>query len=264
MPATVPQSMQVNVPKRHGNGTMGVPPASAYGYRKLFGSESLQARVAVRGAERGDRIGENLQEEWKTLQEWSRAHRVYRAILAAIQAGAYGEGDPLPNQAALARQLGSSVGTLRKALDRLAREGYVAARHGSGTYVRSRQPERPQVLVVDDDLATRLALQALLDDLGYSSEAAASGAEALARVQERRYSHVLLDLRMHGMTGLEVAQHLRDLDPSVVVVFVTGYPTDLLQTDRASVWPALVLRKPFDVDELRRSLSVRVETSTAD
>ena len=189
----------------------------------------------------------------------SRADLAYVHLRAAIEQGQYPEGSALPTQPALARTIGVSTVTLRQALDRLAEEGFVEARQGHGTFVRSRRALRGPVLVADDDTGLREVLIESLRHLGYEVEAVASGEQAIERVTRRRYSHVLLDVRMGGMGGVAAAELIRRIDSRAVVVFVTAYPVDLLQRDHNVPWPALVLRKPFDVDELERVLQLKVQ-----
>ena len=188
----------------------------------------------------------------------SRADLAYLHLRAAIEQGQYAEGAALPTQPALARTIGVSTVTLRQALDRLAEEGFVEARQGHGTFVRSRWSVRGPVLVADDDTGVREVLIESLRHLGYEVEAVASGEQAIERVARRRYSHVLLDVRMKGMGGVAAAELIQRIDSRAVVVFVTAYPVDLLELDQNVPWPALVLRKPFDVDELERVLQLKV------
>lgn len=188
----------------------------------------------------------------------SRAERLYVLLRSAIEAGDYPARSALPNQAALAKQLGTSVATLRKALDRLAHEGFVEARHGAGTYVRSAQPVRGRVLVADDDPSARQMLSDILHELGFEVDTVDSGEQAVARAAQRRYTHVLLDVRMGGIGGLSAAARIRQIDPEVVIVFLTGHPSDVVESQAPGVWPALLLRKPFEIEELERTLNIRV------
>jgi CheY-like chemotaxis protein len=188
----------------------------------------------------------------------SRAELAYLHLRAAIEQGRYPQGSALPTQPALARSIGVSTVTLRQALDRLAEEGFVEARHGYGTFVRSRRAVRGPLLVADDDGSIRSVLVDSLESLGYEVEAVESGEAAIDRVTRRRFSHVLLDVRMGGMGGMAAADLIVRLDPRTVIVFVTAHPIDLLEGDRASHWPALVLRKPFDLDGLERVLQLKV------
>ncbi len=65
----------------------------------------------------------------------SRYHRIAQALRERIRSGELAPGARLTNQRALAREFGVTVMTLRQALDVLAREGFVACRHGLGTFV---------------------------------------------------------------------------------------------------------------------------------
>lgn len=180
-------------------------------------------------------------------------------LRAAIEQGQYPEGSALPTQPTLARTIGVSTVTLRQALERLAEEGFVEARQGHGTFVRSRRALRGPVLVADDDRSVREVLVDSLAHLGYQVEAVDSGEQAIERVARRRFSHVLLDVRMGGMGGVAAAELINRIDPGAVTVFVTAYPVDLLRREHNVPWPALVLRKPFDVNELERVLHLKVQ-----
>jgi CheY-like chemotaxis protein len=148
--------------------------------------------------------------------------------------------------------------TLRQALERLAEEGFVEARHGQGTYVRSRRALRGPVLVADDDPPVREVIVESLNALGYEVESVTSGEQAIERAARRHFTHVLLDVRMGGMGGTAAASVIARVDPRAVIVFVTAYPVDLLEREQAAPWPALVLRKPFDLRELERVLQLQV------
>lgn len=188
----------------------------------------------------------------------ARADRAYVHLRTAIEQGQYPTGSALPTQPALARTMGVSTVTLRQALERLAEEGFVEARHGHGTFVRSLRAVRGPVLVADDDERIRELLVESLEHLGYAAEAVENGEQAVERVNHRRYSHVFLDVRMQGIGGVAAGELIVRLDPRTVIVYVTAYPVDLFQGDGAAHGPALVLRKPFDLDKLERVLHLKV------
>lgn len=188
----------------------------------------------------------------------TRAERAYSHVRTAIERGEYPEGTTLPTQPALARSIGVSTVTLRQALERLADEGFIEARHGQGTYVRSRRPLAGPVLVADDDPSVRQLLIDAIEVLGFQVEGVPSGEEAVARCRDRHFSHVFLDLRMGSLNGAAAGDRIAQLDPSTVVVYATAYPEDLLSTTRSTLWPALILRKPFELGELERVLRLRL------
>ena len=101
-----------------------------------------------------------------------------------------------------------------------------------------------RLLIVDDDRSIREALRTALEDQGFTVAVAANGAEALAKIEERRPRLVLLDLMMPIVDGWEVLDRVR-ADPSLadVRVCVCSAVPDL-----ASPRADFVLKKPFGVD----------------
>ena len=101
-----------------------------------------------------------------------------------------------------------------------------------------------RLLIVDDEREIREALRTALEDQGFTVAVAANGAEALAKIQERRPRLVLLDLMMPIVDGWEVLDRVR-ADPSLddVRVCVCSAVPGLAST-RAD----FVLRKPFGVE----------------
>lgn len=100
-----------------------------------------------------------------------------------------------------------------------------------------------RLLIVDDDRSIREALRTALEDEGFTVAVAANGAEALAKIEERRPRLVLLDLMMPIVDGWEVLDRVR-ADPSlddVRVCVCTAVPE--LVSPRAD----FILRKPFSV-----------------
>ena len=80
----------------------------------------------------------------------------------------------------------------------------------------------PVVFIVDDDEAVRTSLQMLVRSAGLRSEAFASGQEFLEAYDGKTAGCVLLDLRMPGMSGLEVHAQLADMGDEIPVIFLTA------------------------------------------
>jgi CheY-like chemotaxis protein len=78
------------------------------------------------------------------------------------------------------------------------------------------------ILVVDDEDAIRLTLSTLLRRRGYAVTTAASGAEALALIDQQRFDLLLLDLMMPGLTGIDVARYAQQHQPAAAILFLTG------------------------------------------
>ncbi len=115
------------------------------------------------------------------------------------------------------------------------------------------------VLVVDDDPLVAAGTAMMLEDLGYRTDAAASGEEALRRIaEEPAIALVVTDHAMPGMTGLELAERLRRERPRLPVVLATGY------ADLAG-GPAWLPRldKPYRQEELAATLARMLPGSRA-
>ena len=80
-----------------------------------------------------------------------------------------------------------------------------------------------KVLVVDDDPVVGQSFNRVLSGKGYAVITAENGEEALAKLESEQYDVVFTDLRMPGMTGLEVAERVKARQPWTPVVIVTGY-----------------------------------------
>ncbi|MCC6959418.1 MAG: GAF domain-containing protein [Dehalococcoidia bacterium] len=112
------------------------------------------------------------------------------------------------------------------------------------------------VLVVDDDAMVRRTTTATLAELGYNVVEAPGGATAVEIMKARpdRFSVVLLDLVMPGMTGSETFRALTAIRPDLPVVVCTGYAADShIDTDVKRRIAGLV-QKPFTADRLSRAL----------
>lgn len=113
---------------------------------------------------------------------------------------------------------------------------------------------RPKALIVDDEAPARAELRFLLEADGQVQVVgeATNGEEALLLLGSLDYDLVLLDVRMPGGSGLEVAAALRERSRPPKVIFTTAYPDHAVDAfDLAAVD---YLLKPFDAERLRRAL----------
>ena len=114
---------------------------------------------------------------------------------------------------------------------------------------RSRSLDLARVLLVDDDLTSRLTLQTVLEAGGYRVDAAASAAEAVGKLDESEYELVLSDLRMESPeAGLKVLAHARMMDYKPATALVTTYQDSKSRSSRSGVGTVLI--EPEDLPGL--------------
>jgi CheY-like chemotaxis protein len=105
-----------------------------------------------------------------------------------------------------------------------------------------------RVLLVDDNLTSRLTLQTVLEAGGYHVDAAASAAEAIEKLEKHEYELVLTDLRMESPeAGLKVLAHARMMEYKPATALVTTYQEARGRSKRGD---GTVLIKPEDLPEL--------------
>jgi DNA-binding NtrC family response regulator len=107
-----------------------------------------------------------------------------------------------------------------------------------------------KILIVDDELIVRESLGGWLERDGHAVDKAGSGEEALEKCKNTRYEIILLDIKMEGMSGLDVLKRVKENDPDVSVVMITAYGSipSAIEAMKSGAYEYLL--KPFDPDEL--------------
>ena len=102
-----------------------------------------------------------------------------------------------------------------------------------------------KVLVVDDDPVIAKSFDRVLSGKGYAVITARDGSEALQKLRDEKYDVVFTDIKMPGMSGIEVAEKIRATQPWLPVVIVTGYGTDENEARAEAAGVSGFLRKPL-------------------
>lgn len=109
---------------------------------------------------------------------------------------------------------------------------------------------RTKILIIDDELIMRESLAAWLERDGYFIETAPSGEEGLERMKDTRFDILLVDIKMEGISGLDVLKEVKATDPDVAVVMITAYGSISTAIDAMKSGAYEYLLKPFDPNEL--------------
>jgi len=112
----------------------------------------------------------------------------------------------------------------------------------------------PTILLVDDESAVRKMLTALLSDCGYRVLETASPDEALRLVAAEQIDLVVNDVQMPLMSGPQLARAIREINPGIRVLFMSGNDRSAeLDTDQP-LWGAAFIMKPFSLTVLTRTI----------
>ena len=104
----------------------------------------------------------------------------------------------------------------------------------------------PRIMVIDDDAAIRELLSDILQHEGYEVLTADSGEAAVRRFREEPCRVVVLDVRMPGMNGFDVLRALKETDPSVLVVLITGFPVEERVGEAIKEGAQAIFHKPLN------------------
>jgi DNA-binding NtrC family response regulator len=118
-----------------------------------------------------------------------------------------------------------------------------------------------RLLIVDDDIEFLAGLKASLVELGYQVDRSSHGADALMAIRLVRPDVVLLDIRMRGLSGVEVLKHIRAMDPTIPVIMVTAADDPVLIRETREIGAYGYLVKPIEEPRLIRMVAEAVARS---
>jgi two-component system cell cycle response regulator CpdR len=106
-----------------------------------------------------------------------------------------------------------------------------------------------KILLAEDDSSMREYLARALERVGYAVKAVGCGTEAMPLLESETFDLLLTDIVMPEMDGIELAQKASVIDPSIRVMFITGFAAVALQSGRTAP-EAKMLSKPFHLKDL--------------
>lgn len=113
-------------------------------------------------------------------------------------------------------------------------------------------PVRQAILVIDDDDLVLDLCTVVLEGQGYAVSTARDGSRGIQVARRLSPDMVFIDYRMPGPSGLEVIDEIHHIDPTTVIVLMTGHATVGIAVDAMKLGAYDVLAKPFEPDQLRR------------
>lgn len=107
-----------------------------------------------------------------------------------------------------------------------------------------------KILIVDDELIMRESLAGWLERDGHAVQTAASGEEALEKIKAAHFDILLVDIKMEGISGLDVLRTVKESDPDAEVVMITAYGSIPSAIEAMKDGAFDYMLKPFDPNEL--------------
>lgn len=111
-----------------------------------------------------------------------------------------------------------------------------------------------RILIVDDEETIRLALRKFLRSRGYEVEIAGSGDQALQLLDSHSFSLMLCDVRMPGMTGVQVVPRARERDTDLAIIMLTAVNDAATATEVLSAGATDYLMKPVELADLQQAV----------
>ncbi len=118
---------------------------------------------------------------------------------------------------------------------------------------------QPNILVVDDEESIRDSCRQALERKGNRVEVAEDGSKALSLLEKESFDLVILDLKLPGLNGMEVLKKIKEEDPDIIVVVITGYATVESAVEAMKIGAYDFIPKPFTPDSLRMIVSRGLE-----
>jgi two-component system, NtrC family, response regulator AtoC len=110
---------------------------------------------------------------------------------------------------------------------------------------------RATVLIVDDERTLARAVKAFLTEAGYEAEVAADGETALNLLQNLRPDVVFADVRLPGISGIDLLRRVHEFDPAIPVIIMTAYGTIEGAVEAVKLGAFDYMKKPVDLEELK-------------
>jgi two-component system, NtrC family, response regulator HydG len=111
-----------------------------------------------------------------------------------------------------------------------------------------------KLLIVDDELSVRDSLSKWFHEEGYEIGAAENANDALARMAEQKWDAAFVDIKMHGTDGIELQRRMHEIDPSLVVIIMTGYASVETAVTALKNGAYDYVTKPLDPDDISHLL----------
>jgi DNA-binding response OmpR family regulator len=108
-----------------------------------------------------------------------------------------------------------------------------------------------RIMIIEDDEEMRSLLKDFFEEEGFETDSAGNGADALRKLSKDHFDLVITDIRMPGLTGLDILPRIRRLKPETPIIVMTGYGSDDVRRRSLERGATAYLEKPIPLSKLR-------------
>lgn len=119
---------------------------------------------------------------------------------------------------------------------------------------------KKRILIIEDDEEMRSLLKEFLDEEGYETDSVDNGSEAYRRLVKEAFDLIITDIRMPGLTGLDILPGVRKLQPEAFIIVMTAFGSEEVYHKVLEKGATAYLEKPIHLDHLRNLIQEMVSS----
>ena len=111
--------------------------------------------------------------------------------------------------------------------------------------------DNKRILVIEDDEEMRALLRDMIEEEGYKAASVNNGSEAFRKLAKESFNLIITDVRMPGLTGLDILPGIKKLQPDAPIIVITAFGSEEVQRKALERGADAYLEKPIHFDKLR-------------
>jgi DNA-binding response OmpR family regulator len=111
-----------------------------------------------------------------------------------------------------------------------------------------------RIMIIDDSEEMRSLLKDFLEEEGFEIDSVGNGVDALGKLSREYFDLVVTDIRMPGLSGLDILPKIRRLNPGAPIIVMTAYGSDNLKRRSLERGATIYLEKPIRLSQLRTTI----------
>ncbi len=121
-----------------------------------------------------------------------------------------------------------------------------------------------RILIIEDDDEMRSLLKDFAEEAGFEADCAANGFEAFRKIENKAFDLIISDIRMPGLTGLDILPRMRKLQPQAYIILITAFGGEEINRKSIARGADAYLEKPIRFDRLRTLIEEVISSKKKD